>query len=94
MASNGLALFAGLLLLCSSAWATQPGDPFPEVAASYLVEINGDVVWGRQPQRRLPPASLTKLMTALLTVEQDKLDASTIVGRAAARASATRFGIR
>lgn len=88
----------GLLLLCSSAWAAQPGDlprdPFPEVAISYLVEVDGAVVWERQPHHRLPPASLTKLMTALLAVEQGKLDATTSIGHAAAHESGTRIGIR
>lgn len=86
------------MLLCSSAWAAQPGDlprdPFPEVATSYLVEVDGERVWQRQPQRHLPPASLTKLMTALLAVEQDKLDAIASIGRSAAHESGTRIGIK
>jgi serine-type D-Ala-D-Ala carboxypeptidase (penicillin-binding protein 5/6) len=88
----------GLLLLCLPAWAAQPSDlpanPFPKVAASYLVELNGAVVWEKQPHRRLPPASLTKLMTALLVVEQDKPDATATISRAAAHESGTRIGIK
>jgi D-alanyl-D-alanine carboxypeptidase (penicillin-binding protein 5/6) len=86
------------LLLCPPAWAAQPGElpqnPFPEVAASYLVEIDGRAVWEKQPHRRLPPASLTKMMTALLVVEQDKLDATATVDSAAARETGIRIGIR
>jgi serine-type D-Ala-D-Ala carboxypeptidase (penicillin-binding protein 5/6) len=88
----------GLLLLCPSAWAAQPGDlpanPFPEVATSYLVELNGTVIWEKQPQRRLPPASLTKLMTALLVIEHGKPDATVTASRAAAHESGTRIGIK
>ena len=66
-----------LLLLCAPAWA-QPGElprnPFPDVAASYLVEIDGHTVWENQPHRQLPAASLTKLMTALLVVERKQPD--------------------
>lgn len=93
-----LKLFLGLLLLCSSASAAQPGDlprdPFPEVATSYLVEVNGETVWERNPRHRLPPASLTKLMTALLLVEQGKLESTATIGRAAAHETGTRIGIK
>jgi hypothetical protein len=55
-------LLTGLLLVCQMALA-QP-DPFPKVASSYLIQVNGDLVWERQADRRLSPASLTKLMAA------------------------------
>ncbi|MBI1174337.1 MAG: D-alanyl-D-alanine carboxypeptidase [Sideroxydans sp.] len=71
-----------------------PHNPFPEVATSYLVEIDGAQVWAQQPSRRLPPASLTKLMTALLVVEHGQLQAVTRVSHAAAHESGTRIGIQ
>lgn len=85
-------LATGLLLICQAALA-QP-DPFPNVAASYLVQVNGELLWERQANRRLPPASLTKLMTALLLVEQGQPQAIITVSRAAARESGTRIGIK
>jgi len=90
---------AGLLLLCHTAWALAqsgetPTNPFPEVASAYRVEINGTAVWEQQPGRRLPPASLTKLMTALLVVEQDKLQDITTISNTAAQESGSRIGIR
>lgn len=81
-----------LLMVCQAALA-QP-DPFPKIAASYLVEVNGIPVWERQSNRRLPPASLTKLMTALLTVEYDQPMAIATVSRAAAHESGARLGIK
>jgi D-alanyl-D-alanine carboxypeptidase (penicillin-binding protein 5/6) len=88
-----LKLLFGLLLLCSSALAAQP-DPFPQVATSYLVEINGGVVWEKHPGLRLPPASLTKLMVALLVVEQDRLRSVISVSPGAADETGKRIGLR
>ncbi len=84
----------GLLLLCQTALALAQPDPFPKVAASYLVEINGVPVWERQSNRRLPPASLTKLMTALLTVEHGQPQAIATVSLAATQESGTRLGLK
>jgi D-alanyl-D-alanine carboxypeptidase (penicillin-binding protein 5/6) len=87
------ALFLGLWLLAPVALAAQP-DPFPQVAAAYLVEVNGGAIWAGQADRRLPPASLTKLMTALLVLEQGQLDQVVSVGRAASRETGARLGLK
>lgn len=84
-----------LWLLLFSSPAIQAGelhDPFPDIAQSYLVEIDGSPLWQRHAGRRLAPASLSKLMTALLLVEHNKLDAPVTVDRAAAHESG--IGIR
>jgi D-alanyl-D-alanine carboxypeptidase (penicillin-binding protein 5/6) len=60
------------LLLGGPVGATStPGDsnPFDRMGSAYLVEINGVPVWHKNAHQRLPPASLTKLMTALLVVQ-------------------------
>ena len=84
----------GLWLLCQALLALAQPDPFQKVATSYLVEINGAPVWEKQGNRRLPPASLTKLMTALLVVELDHPQAIATVSRAAAHESGTRLGLK
>jgi D-alanyl-D-alanine carboxypeptidase (penicillin-binding protein 5/6) len=86
--------FVGLWLLCQTLLALAQSDPFPEVAAAYRVEINGAPVWSKQGTLRLPPASLTKLMTALLVLEQGQLHAVATVGRAAAAETGTHIGLR
>ena len=82
-----LSLIFGLLL-CAPAWAEAPGtlprNPFPQIATSYLVEIDGSAVWEKQPHRPLPAASLIKLMTALLVVESGRPDAPVTIDHAAA----------
>lgn len=73
--------------------AEPPGNPFPQVASSYLVEVNGERVWEKQPARHLPPASLTKLMTALLVIEKGQLESTVSVSNAAAHETGSRLGL-
>ena len=87
-------LLFGLWLLANSALAAAQPDPFPQVATSYLVELNGNTIWARQPDRRLPPASLTKLMTALLVMEQSRPDDEVTINVSATRETGTRIGIK
>lgn len=82
----------GLLLVCHMALA-QP-DPFPRVAASYLVQVNGDLLWERQANRRLPPASLTKLMTVLLVLDSYKPRAVVEISHLATQETGSRLGVK
>lgn len=88
-------LLIGLLLACHAllVLAQQP-DPFPEAATAYRVEINGKPVWERQASRRLPPASLTKLMTALLVLDDYRPQATVTISRTAAAETGSRLGLR
>jgi D-alanyl-D-alanine carboxypeptidase (penicillin-binding protein 5/6) len=85
-------LLIGLLLVCHAALA-QP-DPFPQVATAYLVQVNGELLWEKQASRRLPPASLTKLMTALLVLDSYKPHAVVEIGHLATQESGTRLGVK
>jgi serine-type D-Ala-D-Ala carboxypeptidase (penicillin-binding protein 5/6) len=85
-------ILIGLLLVCQSALA-QP-DPFPRVASAYLVSVNGDLLWERQAHRRLAPASLTKLMTALLVLDDYQPQAVVEVSQQAVRETGMRLGIK
>ncbi len=71
-------------------------DPFPRVAAAYLVQVNGHSapLWAKQATRRLPPASLTKLMTALLVLEAGQPQAVVRISATAARETGTRLALR
>jgi serine-type D-Ala-D-Ala carboxypeptidase (penicillin-binding protein 5/6) len=53
---------------------------------------SGRVLWSRDPLRVLPVASLTKLMTALLVVEETRPREIVRVTRAAARVEGSRMG--
>lgn len=71
-----------------------PGDRFPGAAAAYLVALDGRVLWARQADRPRPPASLTKIMTALVALEGPwDPEALATVSARAARAGGTRLGL-
>src|SRR5690349_19340255 len=82
-----------ILLAAGTAGAATTDDPFPTVAASYLLRADGKTVWAHRPERRLPPASLTKIMTALLVLERGEADRVVIVSQGAAGESGTRIGL-
>ncbi|HEY5577308.1 MAG TPA: serine hydrolase [Deferrimonas sp.] len=86
-----------LLAICLGIGATAArveaaGDPFGNVAAAYLVKVDGREVWARNPSARLPPGSLAKMMTALLVVERADLRSVATVSREASRETGTRLG--
>lgn len=83
----------GVLCLFSTTAAALP-DLFPDVAKSYRVEIDGTPTWERRTHERLPPASLTKLMTALLVLEQGDLERTVAISPAAARETGARIRLK
>jgi D-alanyl-D-alanine carboxypeptidase (penicillin-binding protein 5/6) len=89
-----IGFFIGLWMLASAALAAPQPDLFPQVATSYLVELNGNTIWARHPDKHLPPASLTKLMTALLVLEQKRPQDEVTVKRSATRETGSRIGLK
>ena len=69
-------------------------DPFPQVASSYLVIINGKEVWARNPDLPLAPASLTKIMTTLLVLEKADIEDVVTVPPKASKETGTRLRLR
>ena len=88
----GRGALAALLLVACTAYAAE--DRFPRVADAYLVKRDGRVLWGAGENERHAPASLTKMMTALLVLEGGQLDQAAVVSRAAAREPGSRIGLR
>jgi len=58
------------------------------------VKREGRLLWSGAAEQRLPPASLTKLMTALLVLERGGLDELVVVSRGASRETGTRIGLK
>ncbi len=103
VSTTGTALRAGLLLAALLALsrpsagetrAPAAADPFTVAAQAYLLDINGQPRWQRNADLPLAPASLTKLMTALLVLEEGDLEGVLPVSAAAARQTGTRIGLR
>jgi serine-type D-Ala-D-Ala carboxypeptidase (penicillin-binding protein 5/6) len=87
---------AALLLLLALTVVPARGaeNPFPDVARAYLVKAGAQVLWARDSDQPLPPASLTKVMTALLVLDDYRPgDVVTISGTAAAQ-TGTRLGLK
>ncbi len=80
-------------IVATAARAEAAGDPFGNVAAAYLVKVDGREVWARNPSTRLPPASLAKMMTALLVLERADIRSVVTVSREASRETGTRLGL-
>jgi serine-type D-Ala-D-Ala carboxypeptidase (penicillin-binding protein 5/6) len=76
------AVAAAALVAASAA----PAAPPPVAARAYVVEnaATGEVLAARAPARRLPMASITKLMTVLVTLEHEPLSHVVTVARGAA----------
>lgn len=86
---------AFLLLVCAFADAAVDESPYPGGVAAYLVEVDGRTMWSHAADLRLPPASLTKIMTALLVLESGTaLDSVVTVSTQAARATGSRLKLR
>ena len=83
-----------LAALTTASGAAAPVDAYPDVARAYWVEVDGAPLWAGHADARLPPASLTKLMTALLADEALDAQALVEVGAAAAAETGTRAGLR
>ena len=87
----GLRLVLTLLLSADVAAA----HLFPGGAAAYLIEVDGRTLWSQAADRPLPPASLTKIMTALVFLESGKpLDGVVTVSGRAQRETGSRLGLK
>ena len=82
----------GCLLLLSPAHGAQ--DRFPGIASAYLVRVQGETLWEGNSARRLPQASLTKIMTALLVLEAYRPAEVVTVGKSAAAETGSRLGLQ
>jgi len=69
-------------------------DAYHDVAKAYLVKIGDQVIWEGSAEKRLPPASLTKMMTALLVVESYRPDDIVTVSAEAEAETGSRIGLR
>ena len=79
--------------LTEDSLSNPPARPIVKASALYLVELqSGRVLLEKNATRRLPPASLTKIMTALVALESAPLqDVVKIDGRAIVHHSAYKF---
>jgi len=93
-AVRALLLGAALAFLSAAPVWAGAEEMFPNAAAAYLVRIDNHEIASHRANLRLPPASLTKIMTALLVLEHGQLQDTVTVSPRAAAETGTRLGLR
>lgn len=95
--SRGFLIGCALVLSSAAAWATPRDrgfDPYPSAAVAYGAVIDGEMVWGRNIDAHRAPASLTKLLTALVLLDSSwHPDAMLSVSHEAAHITHPRVGL-
>jgi D-alanyl-D-alanine carboxypeptidase (penicillin-binding protein 5/6) len=98
MNRSGRLAFASLIPLLALAFASPCAptiDPYPETARSYLLVLDGKPLWQREPLLTLQPASLTKLLTAMVVLDSHwDPDRWLTVSASVAATPPTRVGLR
>jgi D-alanyl-D-alanine carboxypeptidase (penicillin-binding protein 5/6) len=70
-------------------------DPYHRSASAYAAVLDGELLWGSNVDVRRAPASLTKLLTALVVLDSDwQPDAMLSVSHDAAHTKQPRVGLR
>jgi len=78
-----------------AAWSVHAAENlFPRVAQAYLVKRDGLVIWAGNAQAHMSPASLTKMMSALVILESGRLDETVTVSREASRQTGSHIGLK
>jgi D-alanyl-D-alanine carboxypeptidase (penicillin-binding protein 5/6) len=72
--------------------STAPSDI--SAAAAILVNGNGEVLFARNPDEPRPPASVTKILTALVVLERGRLADPVTVSANAAKVGGHQLGLR
>jgi D-alanyl-D-alanine carboxypeptidase len=84
-----------LLVTVSSAWSYSPDEDLTARAAILLDGASGKILYQREPDLRLAPASTTKVLTAIVALESGrKLSERLTVSKAATRVPASKLYLR
>ena len=93
-ASVVLVSFAVCAASATGADRSLPVDRYPGAAAAYGVVVDGQLAWGRAIDEPRPPASLAKLLTAIVLLDGNWSPQLTIVvSKSAAAMPAVRLGL-
>jgi len=87
--------FCGCANGAFAAQSTLPVDRYPGAAAAYGVVVDGQLAWARAIDAPRPPASLAKLLTAIVLLDGNwDSRAQIMVSKSAAEMPAVRLGLR
>jgi len=86
------------LLLSALVFFLNPPDCFAEIiksrAALTIDASTGEILFSKNSNWRLPPASTTKLMTAIVAIENEDLSRVVTISKKASRAARTKAGFK
>ncbi|MBM3266474.1 MAG: D-alanyl-D-alanine carboxypeptidase [Candidatus Sericytochromatia bacterium] len=88
-------LLASLLAgaLAAPAYAASPASPEISARSALIVDADGRILYERNANKRLPNASTTKVLTALVVIDHSALEDVITVSNAAAKAPPSRLGL-
>jgi len=92
-----VAMSAALVLLSGGRGGAAVPETPPRITARAAIVLDaatGAILWQRDADRQLPPASTTKIMTTLLALESGRLDRSFAVSPVAAAQAPSKLGLR
>src|SRR5262245_59543401 len=82
-------------VLAAAVSVVQAAEPRVTARAAIIVDNgSGEVLWERNPDLPLPPASTTKVLTAILAIESRRLDDWVTVSPDAAAVPPSKIGLR
>lgn len=92
-------IFAAVLILLGTArfkiQSVSAEQPQVSARAAVLISADtGEIVWAHDPEKKLPMASTTKIMTALLCIESGGLDEQFVVDSQAIKVEGSSMGLR
>lgn len=92
---SGWGALGAAIVVVLNASAVCAAGPSVRARAAIVMDVKtGEVLWSRRPDVARPPASTTKVMTALLAVESGRLEDSFMVSAQAQSPPPTKIGLR
>ena len=90
------ALVLGVMLLFSTVVTAEPlPNPDTSAVSACLIDANDNsVLYGKDEDRIMPPASTTKIMTAIIALESGKLDEPLVISQYAVNTEPSSLGLR
>lgn len=91
----GRVVVAGVVAGAMIVTRASAADPYVTAKAAVIIDAaSGEPLWEKNADMALPPASTTKILTAILAIESGRLDDSVGVSAAAAETAPSKIGLR
>src|SRR5262252_4760212 len=93
MGKFGVVVVVGLLATSGS--RAVAAEPYVTARAAVIMDgASGEVLWERNAELPLPPASTTKILTAILALESGRLEERVTITEQSAETAPSKIGLR